>query len=176
MQSKLKSKIAELQNRSMRCWYLTVICLTWVRFHTRGANLEWRAPSMQPYLLWIWAKCVCTIYTNRKRTKWTLRRSAWRMWMMLLRRLFPCVTLSHFLCLVAYMIPFGCWQQRILKTRHIGKCEGITITAYAAAHTIGGTIWKIKQDTDEIVYAVDFNHRKEWRVMIITGTNIHANM
>ncbi|CEG66669.1 hypothetical protein RMATCC62417_03208 [Rhizopus microsporus] len=42
-----------------------------------------------------------------------------------------------------------------------GKCQGITITAYAAAHTIGGTIWKIKQDTDEIVYAVDFNHRKE---------------
>lgn len=43
----------------------------------------------------------------------------------------------------------------------LGKCQGITITAYAAAHTIGGTIWKIKQDTDEIVYAVDFNHRKE---------------
>lgn len=42
-----------------------------------------------------------------------------------------------------------------------GNCQGITITAYAAAHTIGGTIWKIKQDTDEIVYAVDFNHRKE---------------
>jgi cleavage and polyadenylation specificity factor subunit 2 len=42
-----------------------------------------------------------------------------------------------------------------------GKCLGITITAYAAAHTIGGTIWKIKQDTEEIVYAVDFNHRKE---------------
>ncbi|ORX43855.1 hypothetical protein DM01DRAFT_1349896 [Hesseltinella vesiculosa] len=42
-----------------------------------------------------------------------------------------------------------------------GKCVGITITAYAAAHTVGGTIWKIKQDTNEIVYAVDFNHRKE---------------
>lgn len=42
-----------------------------------------------------------------------------------------------------------------------GKCQGITITAYAAAHTVGGTIWKIKQDTNDIVYAVDYNHRKE---------------
>ncbi|KAI8376072.1 beta-lactamase-like protein [Radiomyces spectabilis] len=52
-----------------------------------------------------------------------------------------------------------------------GKCQGITITAYAAAHTIGGTIWKIKQDTDEIVYAVDFNHRKECH---LDGTVLHS--
>ncbi|KAI7862820.1 beta-lactamase-like protein [Spinellus fusiger] len=52
-----------------------------------------------------------------------------------------------------------------------GKCSGITITAYAAAHTIGGTIWKIKQDTDEIVYAVDFNHRKERH---LDGTVLHS--
>ncbi|KAL0095247.1 beta-lactamase-like protein [Phycomyces blakesleeanus] len=52
-----------------------------------------------------------------------------------------------------------------------GKCRGITITAYAAAHTIGGTIWKIKQDTDEIVYAVDFNHRKERH---LDGTVLHS--
>ncbi|KAI7888717.1 beta-lactamase-like protein [Mucor mucedo] len=52
-----------------------------------------------------------------------------------------------------------------------GKCQGITITAYAAAHTIGGTIWKIKQDTDEIVYAVDFNHRKE---LHLDGTVLHS--
>ncbi|KAI9487623.1 MAG: beta-lactamase-like protein [Benjaminiella poitrasii] len=51
-----------------------------------------------------------------------------------------------------------------------GKCQGITITAYAAAHTIGGTIWKIKQDTEEIVYAVDFNHRKEQH---LDGTVLH---
>ncbi|KAH6564734.1 hypothetical protein BASA82_000876 [Batrachochytrium salamandrivorans] len=42
-----------------------------------------------------------------------------------------------------------------------GKCQGITITAFSAGHTIGGTIWKIKKDTEEIVYAVDYNHRKE---------------
>ncbi|KAI8145312.1 beta-lactamase-like protein [Fennellomyces sp. T-0311] len=53
-----------------------------------------------------------------------------------------------------------------------GKCQGITITAYAAAHTIGGTIWKIKQDTDEIVYAVDFNHRRESH---LDGTVLHSN-
>ncbi|KAI8087359.1 beta-lactamase-like protein [Thamnidium elegans] len=52
-----------------------------------------------------------------------------------------------------------------------GNCQGITITAYAAAHTIGGTIWKIKQDTDEIVYAVDFNHRKE---LHLDGTVLHS--
>ncbi|CAO3643873.1 unnamed protein product [Mucor hiemalis] len=52
-----------------------------------------------------------------------------------------------------------------------GKCQGITITAYAAAHTIGGTIWKIKQDTDEIVYAVDFNHGKEQH---LDGTVLHS--
>ncbi|CAG8594526.1 4063_t:CDS:2, partial [Diversispora eburnea] len=44
-----------------------------------------------------------------------------------------------------------------------GKCKGITITAYAAGHSIGGTIWKIKKDTEEIVYAVDYNHKKESR-------------
>lgn len=43
----------------------------------------------------------------------------------------------------------------------LGKCQGISITAYPAGHTIGGTIWKIKKDTEEIVYAVDYNHKKE---------------
>lgn len=42
-----------------------------------------------------------------------------------------------------------------------GRCIGITITAYPAGHTIGGTIWKIKKDTDVIVYAVDYNHKRE---------------
>jgi len=42
-----------------------------------------------------------------------------------------------------------------------GKCKGIIITAYSAGHTLGGTIWKIKKDTDEILYAVNYNHKKE---------------
>eukprot|EP00850_Spirogloea_muscicola_P007711 SM000039S14541 [mRNA] locus=s39:747754:753165:+ [translate_table: standard] len=42
-----------------------------------------------------------------------------------------------------------------------GKGEGITITAYPAGHLLGGAVWKIVKDMDEIVYAVDYNHRKE---------------
>ncbi|KAH7429669.1 hypothetical protein KP509_09G061000 [Ceratopteris richardii] len=42
-----------------------------------------------------------------------------------------------------------------------GKGEGITITPYAAGHLLGGTVWKITKDTEDIIYAVDFNHRKE---------------
>lgn len=43
-----------------------------------------------------------------------------------------------------------------------GKGYGITITPLAAGHMIGGTIWKIvKVGEEDIVYAVDFNHKKE---------------
>ncbi|KAJ1500269.1 hypothetical protein HMI55_004067 [Coelomomyces lativittatus] len=30
-----------------------------------------------------------------------------------------------------------------------------------AGHTVGGTIWKLKKNTEEIVYAMDLHHRKE---------------
>jgi Metallo-beta-lactamase superfamily domain len=43
-----------------------------------------------------------------------------------------------------------------------GKCHGITITPYAAGHTIGGTIWKIRSPSaGTLVYAVNLNHLKE---------------
>eukprot|EP01124_Arcella_intermedia_P005522 TRINITY_DN13267_c0_g1_i1.p1 TRINITY_DN13267_c0_g1~~TRINITY_DN13267_c0_g1_i1.p1 ORF type:complete len:752 (-),score=213.87 TRINITY_DN13267_c0_g1_i1:29-1996(-) len=42
-----------------------------------------------------------------------------------------------------------------------GKGIKLEITPYAAGHLIGGTIWKIKRETDEIIYAVDYNHKKE---------------
>jgi len=42
-----------------------------------------------------------------------------------------------------------------------GKGAGIVVTPYAAGHSLGATVWKIKKDTDELVYAIDFNHRKE---------------
>ncbi|KAI1286060.1 Cleavage and polyadenylation specificity factor subunit 2 [Halotydeus destructor] len=43
-----------------------------------------------------------------------------------------------------------------------GKGEGITIVPLPAGHMIGGTIWKISKDGEEdIVYAMDFNHKKE---------------
>jgi len=43
-----------------------------------------------------------------------------------------------------------------------GKGQGLVITPLAAGHMIGGTIWKIVKDGEEdIVYAVDYNHKKE---------------
>lgn len=42
-----------------------------------------------------------------------------------------------------------------------GNALGINITAHNAGHSLGGTIWKIVKDTEEIVYAVDYNHKKE---------------
>lgn len=43
-----------------------------------------------------------------------------------------------------------------------GKGQGLQITALPSGHMIGGTIWKIlKDDEEEIIYAVDYNHHKE---------------
>ena len=43
-----------------------------------------------------------------------------------------------------------------------GKVQGLTVTPLPAGHMIGGTIWKIVKDGEEdIVYAVDYNHKKE---------------
>ena len=42
-----------------------------------------------------------------------------------------------------------------------GKCVGISCVPLAAGHTVGGTVWRLKKDTDEIVYAVSYNHKKE---------------
>lgn len=42
-----------------------------------------------------------------------------------------------------------------------GKGHGLTITALPAGHMVGGTIWKIVKDEEEIVYALDYNHKKE---------------
>lgn len=43
-----------------------------------------------------------------------------------------------------------------------GKGEGLSITPVPAGHMIGGSIWKIVKDGEEdIVYAVDYNHKRE---------------
>lgn len=39
--------------------------------------------------------------------------------------------------------------------------KGIVITPHAAGHMLGGAVWNIKKNTESIVYAVDFNHRRE---------------
>ncbi|KAL6633945.1 hypothetical protein ACP70R_026616 [Stipagrostis hirtigluma subsp. patula] len=44
------------------------------------------------------------------------------------------------------------------------KGEGIVIAPYVAGHLLGGTVWKITKDGEDVVYAVDFNHRKEWHL------------
>lgn len=41
------------------------------------------------------------------------------------------------------------------------KCQGITITPSIAGHTLGGTVWRVRKDTEDIVYAVHFNHKKD---------------
>lgn len=49
-----------------------------------------------------------------------------------------------------------------LKYQQIVELEGgITIQAHQAGHMIGGTVWKIKKDTEEIIYAVDYYHSRE---------------
>ncbi len=46
-----------------------------------------------------------------------------------------------------------------------GKGHGLSITPLPAGHMIGGTIWKIVKDgEEEIIYAVDFNHKREMYV------------
>ncbi|XP_062120405.1 cleavage and polyadenylation specificity factor subunit 2 [Humulus lupulus] len=42
-----------------------------------------------------------------------------------------------------------------------GKGEGIVISPHVAGHLLGGTVWKITKDGEDVIYAVDFNHRKE---------------
>ncbi len=42
-----------------------------------------------------------------------------------------------------------------------GKGKGVTLTPYNAGHMIGGTIWKIEKESEVILYAVSFNHRRE---------------
>ena len=39
--------------------------------------------------------------------------------------------------------------------------NGLTITAYSAGHTLGGTLWHIQHGLESIVYAVDWNQARE---------------
>lgn len=42
-----------------------------------------------------------------------------------------------------------------------GKGEGIVVTPHVAGHLLGGTVWKITKDGEDVIYAVDYNRRKE---------------
>lgn len=53
-----------------------------------------------------------------------------------------------------------------------GKGHGIVITPLPSGHIIGGTIWKIIKDNEEdIIYAVDYNHKKERH---LNGCNVDS--
>ena len=52
-----------------------------------------------------------------------------------------------------------------------GKGAGISVTPYVAGHMLGGTIWKIQKDTEEIVYAVDCNKTRE---RLLNGTVLES--
>ncbi|PRP78105.1 cleavage and polyadenylation specificity factor subunit 2 [Planoprotostelium fungivorum] len=70
---------------------------------------------------------------------------------------------------------------------HVTIQGGIQIIPYRAGHTLGGTIWKIKKETEDIVYAVQFNQKKEAHLsgasfehlqrpsMLITDATARAN-
>ncbi|KAG6422572.1 hypothetical protein SASPL_119149 [Salvia splendens] len=53
-----------------------------------------------------------------------------------------------------------------------GKGEGIVIAPLAAGHLLGGTFWKITKDGEDVIYAVDFNHRKE--KLLLNGTVLES--
>ncbi|KAK4480742.1 hypothetical protein RD792_013824 [Penstemon davidsonii] len=52
-----------------------------------------------------------------------------------------------------------------------GKGEGIVIAPHSAGHMLGGTIWKVTKDGEDVIYAVDFNHRKE---RLLNGTVLES--
>ncbi|KAG7711265.1 hypothetical protein KL948_001232 [Ogataea haglerorum] len=43
-----------------------------------------------------------------------------------------------------------------------GNLSGITITAYNAGHTLGGSFWLLNKDAEKIVYAPTWNHSKDY--------------
>ncbi|KAJ1665922.1 hypothetical protein IW140_002848 [Coemansia sp. RSA 1813] len=53
--------------------------------------------------------------------------------------------------------PLQYFQPKALQ----GDNSSIVVTAHSAGHTIGGTIWTISNDTETVLYAMDFNHMKE---------------
>ena len=52
-----------------------------------------------------------------------------------------------------------------------GNCHGISVTAHAAGHMLGATVWKVHKDSEDVLYAVDYNHRKEKH---LNGTTLES--
>lgn len=48
-----------------------------------------------------------------------------------------------------------------LTTTQVTTHETLTITAFNSGHSLGGTIWRLQHQQDNVVYAVDWNHAKD---------------
>ncbi|KAG5513457.1 hypothetical protein PMAC_000888 [Pneumocystis sp. 'macacae'] len=53
-----------------------------------------------------------------------------------------------------------------------GKLDGISITAYNSGHSLGGTIWKITKDSENIIYCINWNHSKDSH---LNGSILYSN-
>ncbi|KAF7683282.1 Cleavage and polyadenylation specificity factor subunit 2 [Astathelohania contejeani] len=51
--------------------------------------------------------------------------------------------------------------QTVKYTQPINVTSNLSITAYNSGHSIGGTVWKITKDLEDIIIMCDINHRKE---------------
>mgnify|MGYP001762077656 FL=1 len=53
-------------------------------------------------------------------------------------------------------------RSALLDADVAGKCTGLILTAYAAGHSLGGTVWKLRSPTaGTIIMALDWNHNRE---------------
>ena len=52
-----------------------------------------------------------------------------------------------------------------------GNGHGISVTAHAAGHMLGATVWKVHKDSEDVLYAIDYNHRKEKH---LNGTTLES--
>ncbi|KAF2106320.1 beta-lactamase-like protein [Lophiotrema nucula] len=52
-------------------------------------------------------------------------------------------------------------QHQPIPAPHTPPLSGLTVTAYSAGHTLGGTIWHIQYGMESVVYAVDWNQARE---------------
>ncbi|CAA21254.1 mRNA cleavage and polyadenylation specificity factor complex, metallo-beta-lactamase/beta-CASP protein Cft2 [Schizosaccharomyces pombe] len=66
------------------------------------------------------------------------------------------------------IIPLRYQQPTLL----LGKCSGLTITAYNAGHTLGGTLWSLIKESESVLYAVDWNHSKDKH---LNGAALYSN-
>lgn len=125
---------------------------------------------MPPYLSTKWVKCLCTIYIRYipliyKNIKKGINFKS----ILIFKELywfqsrhnmedFDLFTLDDVDAAFDKIVQLKYNQSISMK----GKGYGVTLTPLPAGHMIGGTIWKIvKVGEEDIIYAVDFNHKKE---------------